>query len=109
MALLAQLDTEAAELYVLRFIVQTDENRMLYCVKKYAPILELAKLDWAFKSKARAIVHTESAEITKLTSAHFNLIQNNADGWSQLLVWFPPVRQPEADEARLMQRAGVNI
>lgn len=56
------------------------------------------------------IVSADRPDLDQLTSAHFNLIQSNAEGWTHLMIWFPGVKPlSSSDEARMLQRAGVNL
>lgn len=110
MSLLAPLDREAAELYLLRFVLQKNAQQILFCEQKYAPLIEFAQLEWAYSKKKKILVSSDCSDLSMLTSAHFNLIQRNADAFSQLFIWFPPSKPfADADELRLLGRCGVQL
>jgi hypothetical protein len=110
MPLFSHLSIPAAELYVLRFVLTKNERSVLTCHQKYAPLIEFAELEFAPAKKKRILVSADRQVIGRLTSTHLNLIQANANAWTQLFVWFPAVRRFEdGDEARLLLRAGVDL
>lgn len=81
---------------------------MLYTRKKYAQLLAYAEIDWSPATGTSVYVSAEATPIERLTSAHFNLVQANAEGFTHLFLWFPAINPfRDADEARLLQRAGV--
>lgn len=80
---------------------------LVRCAIRYAPLIELAQLNWIVGERKSVIVQPENDPVDRLTSAHFNLIQLNAQAWTYLFLFFRPLRPYEGDEGRIMTRAGV--
>lgn len=109
MGQLADLTIPAAELYVLRFCVELSVRRVPVVRRVYRSLLEFAQITWSPQNRGKDRVLLDKPPVGRLTSSHFNLIQSNAIGFSQLFVWFPPRTQPSGDESRLLVRAGVHL
>lgn len=106
MALLAHVSQASAELYLDRFILEKTRYNLRTCDVFYAPLVEFAELEY-HKGESRKIVVSIDSDVGCVTSKHFNLIQADAEGWTHLAVWFPPVKTAEIGELRLLMRAGL--